>query len=278
MFWITILALLTGVILFTLRPLMAGASRPDSLDEDVALYEASRAELARQRDRGEITEDEFAASDAEQARRLLALSRTERKARKAPDIAGRKVAAAVALLGLPAFSLALYSGKGSPHLPDQPLAARVANPAGFDLALALERIETHLARNPNDGRGYEVVAPVYLRTGRFRDAAFAFRRTIELLGENAARLSGLGESLVADAGGVVTAEARERFRRALALDSTHGKSRFYLAIGRDQDGDRDGALAELRALEESLEDGPSRMRVRDEITRLSGAEKGKLRP
>ena len=32
------------------------------------------------------------------------------------------------------------------------------------------QVEAHLARNPNDGTGWEVIAPVYMRLGRFDDA------------------------------------------------------------------------------------------------------------
>ncbi len=178
------------------------------------------------------------------------------------------------MLGLvPLISLALYLRIGAPTLPDLPLAERKVAPQNFDVATALQKIEAHLAKNPSDGRGFEVVAPVYLRAGRFSDAAHAYRRTIELLGENPARLADLGESLVAELDGMVSAEARQAFERALALDSEFAKPRFYLALAREQDGDVTGALAELRRLEAALPEGPSRMRVSVEIERISAEGK-----
>src|SRR6266852_3408579 len=37
----------------------------------------------------------------------------------------------------------------------------------------IAQVESHLERNPDDGRGWEVIAPIYLRLGRFEDAVTA---------------------------------------------------------------------------------------------------------
>ena len=76
----------------------------------------------------------------------------------------------------------------------------------------MTRIEGHLAANPEDGRGWEVVAPVYLRAGRIDDAVKAYDRALRLLGESAARLSNYGEALVTRSDGAVSAEARAALR------------------------------------------------------------------
>ena len=54
-----------------------------------------------------------------------------------------------------------------------------------------------LAKNPEDGRGWEVVGPVYMRFGRFEDAVKARRNAIRLNGASADREADLGESLMA---------------------------------------------------------------------------------
>ena len=55
---------------------------------------------------------------------------------------------------------------------------------------------------------------VYLRLGRFADAVNARRKLIALSGESGERQSDLGEALVAEANGLVTAEAKSAFERA----------------------------------------------------------------
>jgi cytochrome c-type biogenesis protein CcmH len=172
------------------------------------------------------------------------------------------------LVLVPGITLGVYLRIGQPGLPDLPLASRAVTPQNMDVASALQRIEQHLARNPDDGRGYEVVAPVYLRAGRFADAAFAYRRVIALLGPSATRHADLGEALVAEKDGIITAEARDAFEKAVALEPGYAKARFYLAVLLEQDGNRAGAVEKLTALAAELGTGPGRMRVEAEIARM----------
>ena len=272
--WIFILALLIGGIVFVLWPLVQGSTEDDRLQREIALYEARKAELARQSASGEITESQYQSALAEQGRALLALGRQQQNASSEPTpnrTRRRKLAAVLMLVGLPALSLPIYLKVGKPNLPDMPLAARDRAPKGLDLESALQRIEAHLAQNPDDARGYEVVAPVYMKAGRFADAARAYARVISLKGESAERLADLGESLVAEKDGIINQEARQAFEKSIKLDPAAARPRFYLAMAREQDGDKAGALAEFRKIVTELPDGPAKMRVQAEVDRLGGA-------
>jgi len=100
------------------------------------------------------------------------------------------------------------------------------------------KVEDHLARNPKDGRAWEVLAPVYMRVGRFDDAVRAWANVIALNGSNAEREANFGEAKVAVANGVVTGDAKAAFDRALALDKQNVMARFYMGMAADQDGRR----------------------------------------
>ena len=105
-------------------------------------------------------------------------------------------------------------------MPGQPLAQRVqAQSQSAAVQDMIAKVEDHVARNPDDGRAWEVLAPVYMRVGRYDDAVRAFRNVLRLNGSNAAHEADLGEALVFAANGVVTDEAKKQFDRALALDS-----------------------------------------------------------
>ncbi|TIM62011.1 MAG: c-type cytochrome biogenesis protein CcmI, partial [Mesorhizobium sp.] len=81
-----------------------------------------------------------------------------------------------AVLAVPLVSWGLYSQLGSPDLPSQPLSERLAkNPADSSVDELVARAEAHLAANPSDGRGWDVLAPIYLRMQRFSDAVTAYR-------------------------------------------------------------------------------------------------------
>ena len=170
------------------------------------------------------------------------------KAQSAKNVAAtssRKVATFAALATIvlvPALSLALYSRLGRSDMPDMPLSARLQTPPDhINIADAVGRIEAHLAQHPEDGRGFEVVAPYYMRTGRFDDAVHAYGEALRLLGATAARHAALGEARTLAAGGVVTEAANQDFEAALAQEPTQPTARFYLGLAAAQNGERDKA-------------------------------------
>ncbi|MET0446582.1 MAG: c-type cytochrome biogenesis protein CcmI [Pseudorhodoplanes sp.] len=143
----------------------------------------------------------------------------------------------VALIALPAAAAVLYMKWGSPHLPGMPLATRQDLPLEQrSIESMVAQVEAHLERRPNDGRGWEVVAPVYMKMGRFSDAVRARANVLRLLGTNATRESDLGEAQVAAANGVVTAEAKQSFERALKLDAADLRSLYFMGLAAMQDG------------------------------------------
>ena len=90
----------------------------------------------------------------------------------------------MALIVLPLGAAGLYLALGSPSLPDQPLAPRLAAArSSQSMAGLITQVESHLERNPEDGRGWEVIAPIYLRLGRFDDAVKARRNALRLNGD-----------------------------------------------------------------------------------------------
>lgn len=255
--WI-IFAAMTGAAVFALLwPL--GRRSPDLFAETAdakSLYRAQLREIERDQGRGLLGGVEAEAARAEAARRLLRTADDEADpaGESEPALRRRRAASALALSCVPLLALLLYGGMGSPSHPDLPLSARLQGaPSQQDFELALARIESHLAANPTDGRGWAVIAPVYMRQGRFEDAVRAFAAAIRHDGTSADRLAGLGEARTLAAGGVVTAEAREAFTQSVALEANNPRARFFLAVAKEQDGDNDGAIAALRAL---LADAP----------------------
>ncbi len=85
---------------------------------------------------------------------------------------------------------------GSPKLGDFPLAERMRQPGtNQSLDNLVTQVEAHLEKNPTDGRGWNVLAPVLTRLGRYDDAVRAYRNSITYNGESAERRADLGEAL-----------------------------------------------------------------------------------
>ena len=214
---------------------------------EVAVYRDQLDEIARDRKTGLIGNAEAEAARIEVSRRLIAAATTDEAEQ---PVAGqgslwRKRATAVAgLMLVPAAAVALYLALGSPNLPGEPLGARLdqVHSAG-SIAAMISQVEAHLERNPNDARGYEVLAPIYLRIGRFDDSVAAWRKVIALAGDTAARESDLGEALTAAGNGVVTDDAKAAFDKAAKLDPTDPKAQFYRGMAAEQDGNKEKAVA-----------------------------------
>ncbi|RAI37224.1 hypothetical protein CH340_00800 [Rhodoplanes serenus] len=141
------------------------------------------------------------------------------------------------------------------------------------MAAMIPRVEAHLRSNPDDGRGWAVLAPAYMRLERFDDAAKAYRNTIRLLGETGDRVADLGEALVGQAGGTVTAAAKQQFERALVLDREHVSAAYYLGLAARQEGRPDEARRIWQALlDRAPADAPWTGFVRTALAGLDGAE------
>jgi cytochrome c-type biogenesis protein CcmH len=135
------------------------------------------------------------------------------------------------------------------------------------------RIEAHLAANPDDGRGFEVVAPVYMRLGRYEDAARAYAEVIRLLGETPARHAAHAEALVNLSEGVVTGEARQEFEAALKDAPNLPSALYYLGLAAEQEGDKPQAVEHwTRLLEGAPADAPFAAALRAKIETLRGGE------
>lgn len=278
--WLIFAALTALVAAVLLRPLLradrASAGAPEPAAHDAALYADQLAEVDSDLARGVIAPAEAEAARVEIARRLLRSTTAVAPSRAAPAHGVTKLAAGLAflavLLCLPVLGVVLYLAYGSPGLPDQPLRARLeAPPEGQQIAALIARVEARLRENPQDGRGWDVIAPVYLRLERYEEAADAFARARRLLGDSSARLAGYGEALVLANNGVVTDAAKEAFEKALTLEPTLVKPRFWLAMAAEQDGRFADAATRWRTmLSEAPADAPWRGLVEERLRLAEG--------
>jgi len=275
LFWVIAAILTLGASLAVLLPLAGGAKRASSSgDHDLEVYRDQLSELDRDAARGLIQPAEATEARAEIARRILRIDASAGKVSARQASVTTRLVATAAVLAVPLVSWSLYSQLGSPDLPSQPLAERLAkNPADSSVDELVARAEAHLAANPSDGRGWDVLAPVYLRLQRFADAAAAYRNAIRLDGDSAARQAGLGEAIANAAGGIVSADAQEAFEAALKLDPANAKASFYLAMALAQEGRAKEAVAAWQAMLGKLPpDSPWRGAVAQALAKSNAPE------
>src|SRR5262245_35918679 len=136
MIWV-LMALMTGAaVLAVLWPLSRRARDPRQAS-DVAVYKDQLEEIERDQSFGLIAAPEAEAARVEVSRRLLAADGAARGHKVATDSppGRRRAVAAGALVLVPAGALAVYLALGSPDLPGQPLASRVAQAHGGDQSI-----------------------------------------------------------------------------------------------------------------------------------------------
>lgn len=276
MLWIIFAAMTVAAVLAVLWPLGRKPARGRS-GSDLVVYKDQLEEVDRDRAAGLIGEAEAEAARVEVSRRLLAAADAHEAVPTQKIIPSqarrrRRAAALAAVIVLAFVPLGLYVMLGSPKIPGQPAFARAQTPqSNQSIDNLISQVEDHLAKNPNDGPGWEVIAPVYMRLGRFDDAVEAWRKALALNGDTAAREANLGEALVAAANGVVTAEAKQTFDKAVARDPREAKARYFIGLADEQDGNRDAAASTWRALlEDAPPDAPWVSFVRQSLGRVTG--------
>jgi cytochrome c-type biogenesis protein CcmH len=248
-----IFALMTAGAIFAVAWPLGQKPRKFSGGSDLVVYKDQLQEIDRDRAAGLIGEAEAETARLEVSRRLLAAADTQPPIApltfSEPMLSRRRAAAIAVLIILPFGPPALYVALGSPNVPWEPAFARVDTSQGREsIASLVSKVEAHLASNPNDGSGWEVIAPVYMRLGRFDDAVAARKKSLALNGESATRQADLGEAMTAAADGVVTADAKSAFERAVASDPHEAKARYFLGLAAEQDGNIAQAKTVWRSL------------------------------
>lgn len=289
MIWVAFTVLIGVTLAWMLAPLLRAAPPGSGQETALAWYHARCAALRQDYAAGELPQGDLQAALALEARRLLQAQNTARDAQISAPV--YRKAAALVLFGVPVLAVALYLRLGAPTLPDAPLEPRMVaelaraqrNPAPrknqeqqdienmrAETNPLIQKVEAHLQKNPDDARGWEVIVPVYMRIGRFAEAAEAYRRLLALRGENAERQTDLAEALISQENGRINAEARSALERALVLDPGYDKAQFYAAFMQEQTGNVQGALEMLKTLRARIQSQPHQSLIDEQIARIEG--------
>jgi cytochrome c-type biogenesis protein CcmH len=271
MFWVMAAVMTVAATLVLLIPLArVTRSQGDEKAFDAEVYHDQLRELERDIEAGLLTGEEADYARAEVARRLLKASREQPHHSRSPrPLAG--AARYVVIVFVPVMAVTGYLAIGSPGMPSQPLAARMQPPDedNRDIAALVAQAENHLAANPQDGRGWDVLAPIYFRLGRLQDSEMAYRNAIRLLGSSAQRQSGLGQTLFARSSGIVTADVQAAFEAAEEHLPGNPLSAFFLSLGLAQEGRLEEARAGFAGLaDRSSPEDPWMQQVRLQLAEL----------
>lgn len=258
-------ALTAGALAVIVLPLFLHRPAPARrADYDIAVYKDQLREVERDVARGALDGAAAQSARLEIERRLLAADANRESADAAPT-AGLPRAAAwrwtaiLALILAPAAAL-IYLDHGTPGMPQISFADRAADREAeaareAQVAGLIGQVEARLAENPDDLRGWMLLARAYVRVGRIEDGLKAqakagdlFDQEPDLAADAAESMAAFGELLMQAADGEITPEARAAFGKAIGYDARNARARYFLAFAKMQDGDPRAAVADWKAL------------------------------
>ncbi|MFL5296122.1 MAG: c-type cytochrome biogenesis protein CcmI [Phenylobacterium sp.] len=258
-FWAAagLLSAATAILLLVRAGRAAGQAPADTSQ---LFYRRQLAEIGDLADRGLLGASERKGAEAEAGRRLLAAADAPAAAWSGEGHRNLVLAAAIAA---PALAVALYLGLGAPGRADQPFAGRLAQWRAADpQTLAPQEMAAVLGalvkERPNDPEGYRFLALANGASDNPGQAVQALKRGLRIAPDRADLWEMLGEALVYENGGKVTAEAEEAFGQALKRDPQNVAARFNLARAAIARGDKAGGLTGLRAISARLAPGDPR--------------------
>ncbi len=109
---------------------------------------------------------------------------------------------------------------------------------------SIEALRAAAEASTKDADPWAELAFAYFQQGEFVEAASAYRRALAIAPDTAVLWSALGETLVlASKRDPLPPEALDAFNKALALDATDPRARYFMAAKQDIDKDHQGAIA-----------------------------------
>ena len=252
LFWTLASLMILAALLLVVPTLMrGGAPGREALDDaNVALYRERLAELERERDRGEIDAERYAALRQDLERGLLA----DAGGREAPRSIAHPppwwMAMSIAVM-VPVCGLGLYLWLGSPHgLDPRPPSGGPAAGAGTapSVEAMVASLVARLDEDPANAEGWLLLARSQVVLERFDAAVAAFERAHGLLGDDASLLADWAEAEAAVAGNRFPESALDHLDRALELDPDHEKALWLGGFAAAQNRRTDIAVARWERL------------------------------
>ena len=251
LFWLLsslmVLAALALVVPSLLRGRAARHQAPG--DANVALYRERLEELDRERERGEVDTDRYAALRGDLERGLLADAGGRVAEHTAAGAPSPWMAVAVAV-AVPVVSLVFYLWLGSPDIdrrtPPREAAAETDPAPSVEAMVA--SLADRLANDPDNAEGWLLLARSQVILERYDAALAGFRRAHALLGDEPALLADWAEAEAAVDGNRFTASALGRLDRALELDPDHEKALWLGGFAAAQGGRANIAIARWERL------------------------------
>ena len=133
-------------------------------------------------------------------------------------------------------------------------ASEAQTAASADGELSIEELRAAAEASPNDAGPWSALGFAHFERGEFDESVAAYERAVEIDDSAAELWSALGEARVMATDAAEAAanplpdDAIAAFSKAVELDPSDPRARYFLAVKKDIDGDPEGAIASWLAL------------------------------
>ncbi len=245
---------------FVLPPLWLGqrnqTAKGERKETNLNIFRDQLADLEHARSEGSLSESEFEQAKSEIQRRMLEEIQPETATAtglsKQPG--SRKTAIALLVL-IPVLTAAGYAMLGNPKAldPVQTKAPQTMTPEQIDEMVA--RLAARLEANPDDLKGWLMLARSYKNLGRYAEAAKAYGKAERAVNEDPELLASYAETLAMAAGKGLQGKPMQLIERALKLDPKHAHSLFLAGAAAMEAGQNKKGIAYWEALLPQVEPG-----------------------
>ena len=244
-FWLILAVMTVAVTLSVLFPLYRSSKVHPEERNDEAVFRAQLEEIQKDLERGVIAPDMAEAAKIEVSRRLLTAHKQNQEASGSRMLSTThlRLVQITAIVLVPLAGFGLYFKVGAPQLPDQPREERMVAAHGqADLHVLIAKTEEHLRQNPDDGQGWGVLAPVYMRIGDYEKARSAFAKALQIYPQSTEMMMGLAEAEIYASNGEISDEIVKLLQTVRFANPDLIQPQFYLALAKGQKGQLNEAL------------------------------------
>lgn len=251
--------LVVVVAAFILPPLWFGLRAPKAVADrktaNLAIFRDQLAELEREKAEGSLADGDFEQARRELQRRLLdEIEPAADESAPASYAASRKTAIALLLL-LPIVGLTGYSVLGNPGALDPEKTAAPPQVTQEQIEGMVAKLAERLQANPDDPKGWLMLARSYKSMGRYDEAVEAFGKAEAVVNEQPDLLAAYAEAIAMAQGKGLKGKPTELVDKALKLDPKHAHSLFLAGAAAMERGDSKKGVAYWEALLPQVEPG-----------------------
>ena len=247
------------VAVMILPPLWLGLRAPKAKtnrkEMNLDIFRDQVADLEREKAEGNLSDANFEQAKAEVQRRLLEEVEPESAAETTSHGPSRKIAVFLLLL-MPIFAVTGYALLGNPRALDPTQTSAPPKMTQEQINGMVAKLAEKMAANPDDLKGWLMLARSYKTMGRFEEAANAYGKAEKLVNEDPDLLASYAETIaMASNGKGLKGKPMQLVERALKLDPKHPHSLFLAGAAAMEAGENKKGIAYWEALLPQVEPG-----------------------